>query len=60
MKLAKEAAKSILDTSANDSQRIQDKFESFAEKMVDTFEKLVPSPTIEFQSVSDLSSALCV
>ena len=40
MNLAKEAAIVILDSSANDHNDGQDKFERFAEIIVGTFEKL--------------------
>ena len=40
MRLAKEAAKVIFDSIADDHHNGQDKFESFAEKIVGRFEKL--------------------
>eukprot|EP00731_Ephydatia_muelleri_P039275 Em1324g1a len=46
MKLAKEAAKVILDSSADCHHDGQDKFESFADKIVGTYQKLVPDPAI--------------
>ena len=44
MKLAKEAAIVILDSIADDHHNGQDKFESFAEKIVGRFEKFVAVP----------------
>eukprot|EP00731_Ephydatia_muelleri_P032085 Em0023g592a len=46
MKLAKEAAKVILDSSADCHHDGQDKFENFADKIVGTYQKLVPDPAI--------------
>ena len=46
MKLAKEAAKVILDSSADCHHDGQDMFESFADKIVGTYQKLVPDPAI--------------
>ena len=46
MRLAKEAAKVILDSIADDHHNGRDKFESFAEKIVGRFEKLVPDPAV--------------
>eukprot|EP00731_Ephydatia_muelleri_P033097 Em0025g53a len=60
MKLAKEAANLILDSSADCHHDGQDKFESFADKIVGTYQKLVPDPAIpKSKRLSTIRRGIC-